>query len=221
MNNLNKHTLFIALKGVFLSFFAFYPIQLLLPQSSPVKTEALVEYRVGNYEKAVSICQKEIAANANNIEAYVVAAWSFIKLGRYEEARAYARDGRNISRYDPRIIEALGETSFYQGRNGEALRYFQEYINYAPDGGRVDQVYFFMGEIYIRLGKFRSADIALSTAARWQPGNADWLIRLAYARENAGNIVDAISVYEKALSINPQLTDAKRGLERARKALGR
>jgi tetratricopeptide (TPR) repeat protein len=215
------NTVYPVLKGFFLFSFFFYSLGGLFPQSSPVKTGALIEYRVGNYEKAVSICQKEIEANANNIEAYVVATWSLIKLGRYEDARVYARDGRNISRYDPRIIEALGETSFYQGKNSEALRYFQEYINYAPEGGRVDQVYFFMGELYIRLGKFRSADIAFSTAVQWQPGNADWLMRLAYARENAGNLVDAIPVYERALSINPQLTDAKRGLERARKALGK
>lgn len=179
-----------------------------------------MEYRTGNYERAVSLCRDEIAGNAGNLEAYVVIAWSLIRLGNYEEARAYASSGRGLSRYDPRIIEILGETGYYQGKNHEALQYFQEYINYAPEGGRIDQVYFFMGELYIRLGKFRSADIALSTAVHWQPGNAEWLIRLAYARESAGDYAEAVTAYEKALSINPQLSDARRGLERARKSLG-
>ncbi|MDR1072404.1 MAG: tetratricopeptide repeat protein [Treponema sp.] len=192
----------------------------LFPQNAQTKPDAVVEYRTGNYEKAVSICQEELAGNANNIDAHVVAAWSLIRLGRYEEAHTYATAGRNVSRYDPRIIEILGETNYYQGRNQDALRFFQEYVNYAPDGGYIDQVYFFMGELYIRLGKFRSADIALTTAVHWQPKNAEWLARLAYARESAGDYANAISAYEKALSINPQLTDARRGADRARKALG-
>ncbi|MDR2193149.1 MAG: tetratricopeptide repeat protein [Treponema sp.] len=192
----------------------------LFSQNAQTKPDALVEYRTGNYEKAVSICREELAANANNIDTYVVISWSLVRLGRYEEAGTYALAGLNISRYDPRIIEVLGETSYYQGKNQDALRYFQEYINYAPEGGRIDQVYFFMGELYIRLGKFLSADIALSTAVHWQPNNAEWLTRLAYARESAGDYAHAVSAYEKALLINPQLTDARRGFERARKSLG-
>jgi cytochrome c-type biogenesis protein CcmH/NrfG len=81
-------------------------------------------------------------------------------------------------------------------------------------------VYFFLGEIYIRLGRFRHADIALSTAVHWAPGNAAWWTRLAYARENAGDLAEAVSAYEKALSLNPQLSDARRGLDRTRQALG-
>jgi tetratricopeptide (TPR) repeat protein len=192
----------------------------LFPQNAQTKPDALVEYRTGNYEKAVSICQEALAANSNNIDAYVIISWSLVRLGKYDDARSYALAGRNISRYDPRIIEILGETSYYQGRNHDALLYFQEYINYAPEGGRIDQVYFFMGELYIRLGKFHSADIALSTAVHWQPNNAEWLTRLAYARESAGDYINAVSAYEKALSINPQLTDARRGFERTRKSLG-
>jgi predicted Zn-dependent protease len=106
------------------------------------------------------------------------------------------------------------------GKNGDTIRYFQEYINLAPEGGRIDSVYYFLGETYIRLGKFRHADIALSTAVHWQPGNAYWWARLGYATESTGDLVSAVSAYEKALSLNSQISDARRGLERTRKALG-
>jgi tetratricopeptide (TPR) repeat protein len=203
---------------------ASYFLLLLLSASLVVaqtKADALVEYRTGNFEKAVSICKNDISANPKNIEAHVVISWSLIKLGQYEDAKAYARKGRNLSRYDPRIIEILGEVSYYQGLNREALQYFQEYINFAPEGGRIDMVYYYMGEIYIRIGKFRHADIALSTAVHWLPGNADWWARLAYARESAGDLTNAVPAYEKALALNSQLVDARRGLDRARKALGK
>ena len=183
------------------------------------RPDALQEYRNGNYERSIAICRDEIAVNPNNIESHVVICWSLIRLGRYTEAMTYARAGRNISRYDVRVAEILGEICYYQGQNSEALQYFQEYINLAPDGARIETVYYFLGEIYIRLGRFRHADIALTTAVHWIPGNAVWWTRLAYARENAGDLREAVSAYETALSLNSQLPDARRGLERVRQAL--
>ena len=181
--------------------------------------DALAEYRAGNYEQSVRICQSEIAAAPNNLESHVVICWSLIRLSRYDEALRYARAGRALSRYDARITEILGEINYFQGRNAEALQYFQEYVSLAPEGGRIDMVYYFIGEIYIRMGRFRHADIALSTAVHWLPGNAAWWTRLAYARENAGDLTEAVNAYERALALDSQLADARRGLERARRAL--
>ncbi|MDR3341635.1 MAG: tetratricopeptide repeat protein [Treponema sp.] len=187
---------------------------------SQMRPDALAEYRMGNYERAIAICVNEINTNPQNLDAHVVICWSLIRLGRYAEALNYARLGRGLSRYDPRIIEILGEISYYEGRNSEALQYFQEYINIAPEGQRIETVYYLIGEIYIRLGRFRHADIALSTAVHWLPGNAAWWTRLAYARENAGDLSEAIIAYERALSLNAQLVDARRGMDRARQKLG-
>jgi tetratricopeptide (TPR) repeat protein len=181
--------------------------------------DALAEYRNRNYESAVTICKSELALNPGNLDSHVVLCWSLISLGRYEEALNYARQGRSLSRYDPRIIEILGEVNYYQGRNREGLDYFQEYVNLSPEGDRIDMVYYFIGEIYIRLGRFRHADIALSTAVHYVPGNAAWWTRLAYARENAGELQDAVRAYERALALNAQYADARRGLERTRQAM--
>jgi tetratricopeptide (TPR) repeat protein len=183
------------------------------------RPDAVREYRNGNYERAISICQNEISVNRNNIESYVVMCWSFIRLNRYEEAKTYAQNGWNISRYDPRLVEILGEVHYFQGSNREALQYFQDYINLAPEGQRIEVVYYYMGEIYIRLGRFRHADIALSTAVHQVPENALWWTRLAYARESAGDLTEAAAAYERALSLNSQLADARRGLDRVRLTL--
>jgi tetratricopeptide (TPR) repeat protein len=205
---------------IFLFFFLAFPERNVV--FAQTRLDALAEYQGGNYELAVSICTNEIAANPANLESHVVICWSLIRLGRYRDAMTYARAGRNLSRYDARIIEILGEINYYEGQNNEALRYFQEYINLAPEGQRIDMVYYFVGEIYIRMGRFRHADIALSTAVHRVPGNAAWWIRLAYARENAGDLgdlSDAITAYERALSLDSQLADAHRGLDRVRRAM--
>jgi tetratricopeptide (TPR) repeat protein len=185
------------------------------------RPDALQQYRDGNYERSVAICKNEIAENPANIESHVVICWSLVRLGRYAEALPYARAGRNINRYDVRIAEVLGEICFYMGQNSEALQYFQEYINLAPEGARIETVYYLLGEIYIRLGRFRHADIALTTAVYRVPGNAAWWTRLAYARENAGDLREAVNAYERALSLDSRLSDATRGLERVRQAMSR
>jgi len=184
-----------------------------------VKPDALAEYRLGNYVRSVQICQDEIASDAGNMDSYVVICWSLLRLGRYGEALRYARIARGLNRYDARVAEILGEIYYYQGNNNEALQYFQDYVNLSPGGQRLESVYYYIGEIYIRMGKYRHADIALSTAVHWVPGNAAWWTRLAFARENAGDLTEAVAAYERALALNSQLPDARRGLERARQAL--
>ncbi|MDR2134843.1 MAG: tetratricopeptide repeat protein [Treponema sp.] len=202
--------------GISALFFLLLSFPAALAQQRP---DALREYRAGNYERAVEICGNEITADPNNLESHVVICWSLLGLNRYVEALRYARAGRNLSRYDARITEILGEIYYYQGQNDEALQYFQEYVNLAPEGQRIETVYYFLGEIYIRLGRFRLADIALSTAVHWMPGNAAWWARLAYARESAGEFTEAVTAYERALSLNSRLSDARRGLERVRQTL--
>ncbi len=188
--------------------------------SAQERPDALREYRAGNYEGAVAICRQELAADPASLESYVVLGWSLLKLGRHQEARRSALDGREQSRYDPRLVQILGESEYQLGRNATALEYLEEYVNLAPEGGRIDSVYYLMAEIYIRLGKFRHADIALSTAVRYVDGNSLWWTRLAYARESAGDLREAIGAYERALALDPGLADARRGLERTRRALG-
>jgi cytochrome c-type biogenesis protein CcmH/NrfG len=182
--------------------------------------EALTEYRAGNYERAVQICRDDINENPNNLESHVIICWSLLRLNRYDEALRFARAGRSIHRFDVRIIEILGEIHYYQGQNNEALQYFQEYISLTPEGQRIEMIYYYMGEIFIRQGKFRHADIALTTAVHWVPGNAAWWVRLAYARENSGDLSSALEAYEKSLSLNSQLADAQRGLDRIRRNMG-
>ncbi|MDR2343461.1 MAG: tetratricopeptide repeat protein [Spirochaetaceae bacterium] len=203
-----------------INFFFKFLIIFSVSLNGQTKPDALAEYRVGNYAKAELLCRSEIAADRQNMDAYVVLCWALVKLGKFDEARSFGETALAMNPYDVRLIEIMGEISYYQGRNNMALKYFQEYISLAPEGQRIDMAYYYTGEIYIRLGRFRYADIALSTAVHYLPENALWLSRLAYARENSGELQEAAAAYEKALSLNPELVDARRGLDRVRSALG-
>lgn len=178
------------------------------------KPDALELYRSGNFTEAVEICLAEIAAEPGNTESHVVLCWSLVQAKRYDEADSWAEKGRSLSKYDPRLIEIQAEAKYYRGLNDQALKLFQEYISYAPNGSRIAPTYFFMGELYLRLARYRHADIAFSAAVQLEALNALWWSRLAYAREMAKDYRYSLDAYNKALELNTTLQDAIRGRER-------
>lgn len=183
------------------------------------KRDALQSYRQGNYDLSVEICLEELASYNDSevisrMDSYTVLGWSLIRLGRYEEARQYGEEALTWSRSDTRVIENLGEANYYLGNHERSLTYFQQYVSLNPTGDRIGQVYYYMGETYIRLGRYNHADIALSTAIHHVPSAARWWSRLGYAREGAENFNSAEDAYNEALRLQPSLQEARKGLER-------
>lgn len=173
--------------------------------------DALEAYKAGKFGDAVAITQEEIKSNPNNMDSYVVLAWSLQKLERHQDALSYALQGLKLNAYDFRIIEIVGESSFYLGKNLEALKAFEQYVVLAPSGDRIEKVYYFMGEIYLQLGQYNRADIALTTAVYHAPQTAVWWARLGYARMLAKDYPSAKKAYDEALRQNPGLSEAARG----------
>lgn len=178
------------------------------------KPDSLRLFVDGKYEDARRASLAEIASAPSSVDPYVVLSWSLIALKRYADAENYALKGYAIRR-DPRLAEILGETAYFLGRNEAALRTFQNYLGAVTEGGRVGTVYYYLGEIYLRLGRFGHADISFTTALQYSPGSAKWWTRLGYAREKYGDAVHALEAYKKALSIDPRLQDASDGADRA------
>lgn len=173
--------------------------------------DALEAYKSGRYADAVTITQEELKANANNMDSYVVLCWSLQKLDKHQDALNYANQALKLNAYDFRIIEAVGESSFYLGKNLEALKAFEQYVVLAPSGDRIEKAYYFMGEIYLQLGQYNRADISLTTAVYHAPQTAVWWSRLGYARMLAKDYPSAKKAYDEALRQNPGLTEAARG----------
>ncbi|HUW71134.1 MAG TPA: tetratricopeptide repeat protein [bacterium] len=184
------------------------------PVHAQTRPDALGMYKQGRYDEARATCLSEIAADQTNIESYVVLVWSLLSLERYADAELYANRAYTTIRKDPRIVEALGEAAYYQGKNDDALAHFRDYINLLPDGSRIGTVYYLMGETYLRLVRYSHADISIRTALQYEPQNARWWTRLGYVRERASDWSWAMQAYDAALAINPGLTDAVLGKQR-------
>ena len=178
------------------------------------KPDALVLYKNGRYAEAIAVCEAEIKENPNNLNSYVVITWALLASGQYEKTYEMTIDGRKIAQTDPRLIATQAEACFHLGKNSEALKLFQDYISHAPNGVRIPSSYYFMGEIYLRMGKYRHADISFSVAVTLDSFNSLWWVRLGYAREQTKEYSYSLEAYNKALSLNKNLIDAQKGRER-------
>jgi len=204
-------------KNLLFAVLIFFMITLSL--TAQERPDALQKYRNGEYEEAVKICLAEIEQMPRNMDSYTVLGWSLIKIKKYQEALDYSLAALKIARYDTRIIENCGEAYYYLGNNLDALKYFEEYVSLVQSGGRIDVVYYYMGEIYIQIGEFHHADISLTTALYHSPNVAKWWARLGYAREMAEDYKWSIDAYDKALKLNASYPEAIRGKNRVQMKL--
>ena len=203
-----------------LSIFVLLLIQTASVFAQTQQKDALVLYHNGKYKESVQVCEEELKENPNRIDSYVVMCWSLVKNKQYAEAEQRATEGLQVSAYDLRLIEILGEARYYLGKNNGAMEQFQKYVANANDSSsRLGTAYYFMGEIYIRQARYQHADIALSSAVKKEPLYENWWIRLGYAREMAGNYLEALEAYDEALRLNPSSVDASRGRDRVKEKI--
>jgi tetratricopeptide (TPR) repeat protein len=178
-------------------------------------TDATDFYLKGDYEKAIAVAREEIDGGSEEIDSFVVLVWSLIDTGRIHEAFYWAQRGSRLDKYDVRLIESIGEIHYFLGNNDDALDFFRQYISLATIGEKKPEVYYFMGEIYLRQQKFNHADIAFSRAVLFEPFDDTWWVKLGYAREMCGRYMNAVDAYEEALKINSNNSDAISGKKRA------
>ena len=177
------------------------------------KPDAAKEFKAKNFGSAVDICRAEIKAGKATADTYTILLWSLNRQKRYKESITYGSQG--LKKYhDMRIVQSMGVAYYYTGDYDQALASFKTYVAELPEGSFIDDVYFFMGEIYIRQNEFNNADIALTAAVHHYPKSAMWWSRLGYAREQAEYYDGALAAYDQALKINKNYADAKAGRDR-------
>jgi tetratricopeptide (TPR) repeat protein len=166
------------------------------------------------YNEAVRICLDEISRNAANRSTYTVITWAMQRQGRYAEVISWGERGLRLYPDEYRIVETMGEAYFYLRNYERSLAFMQRYTNALPEGERVSVAYFFIGEIFRLTQKYLHADIAYTTALRFEPGIALWWYRLASVREQINDRTPAIEAYQQALRYNPNYREARDGLDR-------
>lgn len=197
--------------------FSFYAQSMFSTEEASLLSSRL--YHEGKYNEAVVECEKEIASNANNIDSYITLTLVYIAMKDYAKAYNTSQRGRKVQQYHPRLIEMQAISCYHLGRNIESLNLLQTYLSYTSQEKDVSEVYYYMGEIYLRLSQYHHADIALSTAVSIRPFEISWWARLGYVREKSKTYKYSLEAYNKALSFDNNYFDALEGKKRVLSAL--
>lgn len=203
---------------VFIAFFLIFSTFSIHPQvifysDDPVLLSSQF-YHEGKYDVAINECEKEIAADENNIDSHITLTLSYIALKDYAKAYTASQRGRKVQQYHPRLIEMQAISCYHLGRNIESLNLLQTYLSYTSQEKDVSEIYYYMGEIYLRLSQYHHADIALTTAVSIRPFEVSWWTRLGYVREKSKTYKYSLEAYQKALSFDNNYSDALEGKRR-------
>ncbi|MCL2128438.1 MAG: tetratricopeptide repeat protein [Treponema sp.] len=167
-----------------------------------------------NYNEAIRICLDEVSRNTATRDTYTVMAWTMQRQRKYADVISWGERGLRVFPDEFRIVEIMGEAFFYLDDYEHSLAFMQRYTNAMPEGERAAVAFFFIGEIHRLSQRYRHADIAYTTAVRFEPNLALWWYRLASVREQAGDRRPAIEAYQQALRLSPNYREAREGLTR-------
>ena len=166
------------------------------------------------YNEAVRMSLDQISRNAATRETYTAITFTMQRQRRYTDVISWGERGLRAFPDEYRLLEIMGEAFFYLDDYDRSLAFMQRYTNAQPEGDRVSVAFFFIGEIHRIAEKFLHADIAYTTAVRFEPGLALWWYRLASVREKIGDRTPAIEAYQTALRLDPNYREARDGLAR-------
>jgi tetratricopeptide (TPR) repeat protein len=169
-------------------------------------------YDQGRYPEAEAAARAAIAARRSEGNAQAVLCASLVRQSRHREALEIGLAILESQQFEWRVIESVAECYFALGDNEKSLSYYTSCFAYAGDRKLNPAAYYALGELYIRMGGYEHADIALSAALHLAPRKADWWARLGYARMRLKNWAPARQAYSTALSLDPSNADAKAGL---------
>ena len=167
-----------------------------------------------HYNEAIRQCLDLITRNAATGETYTVKTWAMRRQGRYSEVITWGERGLRLYPNEYRIVQTMGEAFFYLDDYERSLSFMQRYTNALPQGERASVAFFFAGEIYRLTQKFHHADIAYTTAVRFEPNLALWWYRLGSVREAIGDREPAMEAYRQTLRLNANHQGARNGVAR-------
>lgn len=202
---------------VFFSVLVFALVTPLFAQTE--KPDAYQLYLDGKYEESIEVCKAEIAEQSDVVSYYVM-GWNLMALRRYNDAikemtTALSRHGKHR-----KVIHILAEAYYKIGEYEESETYLEDYIKIAPDGEAIGEVYYYLGEIFLRLKEYQHADIAFATAVYHEKNKSEWWTRLGYCRQQAKEYQYAVMAYKEAIRLNPGDTSAIKGLKECEALLG-
>ncbi len=159
-------------------------------------------------EHDLKVAEARVNANPNNVDDRIALGWSFVQLGKYDQA---VEQYQNALKLDPKSEAAKYNIALvklqrqdYQGARAdlEALQ---------SENPKNLDVRAALGYLYRKAGEYKLAVEEFETVNAFYPGRPDIMYQLAQSYQQAGDKDKARATYQQALKYNPndqQIKDA-------------
>jgi O-antigen ligase/tetratricopeptide (TPR) repeat protein len=129
-----------------------------------------------------------------------------LKLGanEYDSIIQAGEKALKLYPHSPEILLATSQARFYRGDLEKAAAGYQEALKADPQNLPARR---YLGQAYIEMKKYRSAEELLLPATAQSPGSPDLWYHLARAQAGAGETAAARNSLKTALSLEPRLRD--------------
>ncbi len=170
-------------------------------------SEALHELAsIHKYSEAASLIPQAIKENPKNEQLMILCGDIYTELEKPDSALIMYRKADDIRSDQPKTMRKIGETLSLMGKHLEAIQELKQAIKEAPN-----DVYNYLelGSVYIRADSLTQAEFNITKAREMDNKIPDAYVALGdlYFAQKVYEL--AKNNYEEALSINPDLTDAR------------
>lgn len=173
---------------------------------SPENAEAhsnlgLSLYELGYFAEAEESCHRALELKPDFAEAHCNLAVTLRELGRFSEAEASCRRAVELKPDYFNALNNLGNVLVDEGKLGEAEENYLRAIELNP---YLNEVYNNLGNCLVRQFRFQDAETYYRRSIELSSdSNADAYNNLGNLLLDSNDIVQAISIYNKALAIEP------------------
>jgi len=185
-----------------------------LPESAAFQlqlTEAAALAEDNQFAAAESLLKKLAAGRADSVEVLMGLASLYGHHERYDDSAA---EYRRVLELDPsnRIaVLSLAKVLLMGNHLREALPYLRDYVQRSPSEPEAHDI---LGEVFKRLGQFRTARTEFQQSIDLNPSNYKAWYGLGFVLANLGSDREAIAALETAKKLNPDAPEVRYELGR-------
>ncbi len=177
---------------------------------------SLALLRTHHPAEAIPLLQDLVQAKPDDVESLTHLGDAFVLQNRMTEAIPVYERAVRLKPDLPKVENNLGNALLSTGRIEESVAHFEQALRLKPDD---IEPHYNLGLVLAHLGRLPEAIRHDETVLRLRPDDAAAHLNLGDALLQAGQPREAASHFQEALRLDPSLTDARDGLEAARRAM--
>ena len=161
------------------------------------------------YDKVIDICEKKLAINPDDAEAYYHFGLAYGYKGNYDKTIEYSQKAINIKPDYPDAYNNMGLAYGFNGMREKEIECFEKATDINPSYAKG---YYNLGNTYSDLHNHDKAIECYQKAIDIDPDNSDSYYSMGLVYYDTGNSDQAMECWQKAIALNPSMAKALNNL---------